>query len=218
MILLFSGGVDSFIAYHFLNKPKTLYLDLGTPYSEKEIEFVKKVDPNIIIDRNLGYLGEMQQGEKAYIPFRNMLMAAHAVRYSDTVVIAGLKDDQVSDKNEEIFKKFSDIFSEMEGRMILVHSPFWGYTKSDIVKWFLEFAGTENQLLETVSCYSPDNTNYCGKCPCCFRKWVAFWNNGIQMDFYNDDLMDEYYKSATTEKYIPDRNLSIMVAIDAYRS
>ena len=47
MILLFSGGIDSFIAYHYLKEPRTLYLDLGTPYTKKEIEFVKKIDPKI---------------------------------------------------------------------------------------------------------------------------------------------------------------------------
>jgi len=218
MILLFSGGVDSFIAYSYLGGPKTLYFNLGTPYAQKEIEFVKKVDPKIIIDVNLRYLGKTQQGDKAYVPFRNMLMAAEAVRYDDHVVIAGLKDDQVSDKNESIFGKFSDLFSEMEGRPITVSSPFWQATKSDIVKWYLNNGGKEESLLETVSCYSSIIDNYCGNCPCCFRKWVAFRGNGIDLDFNNNILMDEYYQSAKEGKYILQRNEAIMREIDAYRS
>ena len=40
MILLFSGGIDSFVAYHYLGKPKTVYFDLGTPYTGKEIKVI----------------------------------------------------------------------------------------------------------------------------------------------------------------------------------
>lgn len=218
MILLFSGGVDSFIAYYYLGKPKTLYLDLSTPYTDKEIEFVRRIAPDTIFDNNLQYLGETQQGEKAYIPFRNMLMAAEAARYDDQIVIAGLKDDKVSDKNEGIFKKFSDIFSEMEGRRIRVVSPFWRFTKSDIVRWFLLEGGSSDDLLATVSCYSPEPDNYCGRCSCCFRKWIALRSNGIDLGFYNEPLMDEYYESAKNDKYIPERNVAIMREIDAYRS
>jgi len=216
IILLFSGGIDSFVAWHYLNKPKTVYFNLRSRYSEKELQVIKSINPEIIIDESLN-LNDREIGEKAYIPFRNLLLAAQAVKYSDTVVIAGVKDDVVSDKNELIFQETSDILSKLEGREILVMSPFWRMTKEQVVKWFLSNGGTEQEILSTVSCYDPDpNVTYCGNCPSCFRKWNALRSNGIDIKFYNERLMREYYNKAIDRIYIPERNLSIIREIDAY--
>ena len=216
MILLFSGGIDSFVAYHYLDKPKTVYFDLNTPYSDKEIKTIKKLIPSTIIDKSLS-LGDRQIGEKAYIPFRNLYLAMLAVKYSNDVVIVGIKDDLVSDKNKDIFEEFSDLLSKLEQRSIKVLSPFWDLTKYQIVKWYLENI-RDNKLLDTVSCYSEIGGNYCGECSSCFRKWNAFVSNGIPIDFYNNELMGEYYQAALDGKYIKERNESIIGAIDAYRS
>ena len=53
MILLFSGGIDSFVAWHYLNKPKTVYFNLQSRYSLREISVVKKLIPTTIIDNSL---------------------------------------------------------------------------------------------------------------------------------------------------------------------
>jgi 7-cyano-7-deazaguanine synthase len=213
MILLFSGGIDSYVAWHYLRKPATVYFNLRSRYSNKEIRVVKKLIPSTIIDNSLN-LSDREIGEKAYIPFRNLLLAAQAVKYSDLVVIAGLKDDIVSDKNELIFSKMSELLSEMEGRNIEIVSPFWDTTKDEVVKWFLKNGGTEEQLLSTVSCYSPDeDITYCGSCPSCFRKWIALNNNGIEIEFYNEQLMREYYLRAINGHYIPERNRAIIETI-----
>jgi 7-cyano-7-deazaguanine synthase len=217
-ILLLSGGIDSFVAWHWFNKPQTLYFNLRSRYSEKEMRVVKRLDPSIIIDDSLN-LGSREIGDKAYIPFRNLLLAAQAVKYSDVVVIAGLKDDVVSDKNEAIFQDMSTILSKMEGRSIQVISPFWQHTKEQVVKWFLTNGGTEQKILSTVSCYDPDpDVTYCGRCPSCFRKWVALRSNGIDVPFFNTQLMNEYYQKAQQGVYITERNLSIVREIDAYHS
>lgn len=216
MILLFSGGIDSFVAWHFLGRPPTLYFNLRSRYSEKEMKVVMKLIPSTIIDESLD-LSSRECGEKAYIPFRNLLLACQAVKYSDTVVIAGVADDDVSDKNEQIFLKFSHLLSELEGRCIDIISPFWGMTKEKVVRWYKDNIGDEI-ILQTISCYSTERTTYCGACPSCFRKWVALRSNGYDLNFYNDSLMQKYYESALSGKYIDERNLAIEREIDAYRS
>lgn len=210
-ILLFSGGIDSYIAWHYLKYPQTVYFDLKTPYSQKEIKVIKKLIPATMIDESLN-LSERQVGKNAYIPFRNLYLAMLACKYSDTIVIAGLKDDSVSDKNELAFLKFSMLLSDLEQRQITVTSPFWQMTKEDIVKWFLyKFPpGASEYLYNTVSCYSEEDTNYCGKCPSCFRKWCALRANGIDIDFYNKKLMLDYYEKALKGYYIPERNKLII--------
>lgn len=217
-ILLFSGGIDSYVAYHYLGKPQTLYFNCRSRYSQKELPVVQKLVPGTIIDNSLD-LHDREYGEKAYIPFRNLLFACQAVKYSDNIIIAGVADDMVSDKNEEIFLEFSRLLSKLEGRSISVNSPFWSMTKSQVVKWFLEHGGSANELLQTVSCYDPNpEVIYCGACPSCFRKWCALRSNGVYLDFWNQELMDRYYQAALEGKYLPQRNMQIIREIDAYRN
>lgn len=220
MILLFSGGIDSYVAYHYLRYPQTVYFDLKTPYTKKEKKVVKKLIPDTIIESSLD-LSSRQIGEKAYIPFRNLYLAMLAVKYSDTIVIAGVKDDDVSDKNESIFKEFSRLLSTMENRPINVISPFWNMTKEQVVGWYQQYLIINkvwgHSLLDTISCYSEENTNYCGKCPSCFRKWCALRANGYDIDFYNMELMSEYLNRALSKQYIPERNDMIVKLIFEYR-
>jgi 7-cyano-7-deazaguanine synthase in queuosine biosynthesis len=215
MILLFSGGVDSFIAYHWLNWPLTVYFDLGTPYSRKEIMTVKLLINSTKVEKCLD-LSSRQVGENAYIPFRNLYLAMLACKYSDEIVIVGIKGDNVSDKTPEIFLKFSNILSEMEDREIRVTSPFWNRTKDEIVEWYVNEGLSVEDLLDTTSCYSPGNLTYCGECPSCYRKWVAFYNNNIKIDFYNGPLMASYLTRAKEGHYIAERNRSIIKATKDY--
>lgn len=217
-ILLFSGGIDSFCAYHYLGKPQTVYFDLRTKYSAKEKANVQKLVPSIIIDHSLD-LASREFGETAYVPFRNLLLAAQAATYSNIIYIVGVKDDRVSDKNEHIFKQMSEILSKIEGREIQIFSPFWHMTKAEVVHWYLTNVTSDpTGLINTVACYSEEHTNYCGKCPCCFRKWNALQENGVDIPFYNEELLNQYYQYAKEGKYIPERNQAIIHTIDAYRS
>ncbi len=219
-VLLFSGGVDSYIAWHYLGKPKTVYFNLKNRYWQNELVAVRTLIPNTIIDNTLDLSDREFKTPNAYIPFRNLLLACQAVKYSDRIVIAGLKDDKVSDKNEKAFKKFSYIMSELEGRKITVTSPFWNITKEEAVHWYLNKELSKDRLMETFSCYTSifeegHAANYCGMCPACFRKWVAFSRNGIHdLDFYNEELMEEYLQKALSEEYIASRNLAIIKTIE----
>lgn len=212
-ILLFSGGVDSYIAYYWLNKPQTLYFNLKNRYSKRELQVVKKLIPSTIIDESLN-IGDREVGEKAYIPFRNLLLACLANKYSDNIYIIGIEDDVVSDKNEQIFLEFSELLSKLEGRKINVLSPFWNMSKVELIKWYLDNSFPVENLYQTISCYdSAEQSNYCGKCPSCFRKWVGFQLNGLDLPFYNDDLVVDYYNRALQGVYSHKRNKNIIEAV-----
>jgi len=214
MILLLSGGIDSFVAYHYLNKPKTVYFDLDTPYTEKEIKVVKTMDPNIIIDSSLKFLGKEQEGDKAFIPYRNLYLAMRASMYDNNICIAGIKGDDVSDKTKRAFLEFSSTLTRLSEHKVSVVSPFWDMTKEEIVAWYLKNVENPIDLVHgTVSCYSQENTNYCGVCPCCFRKWAALVNNDIPIKFHNFELVKEYTKAALNHKYVPERNDAILSAV-----
>ena len=70
-ILLFSGGVDSYIAYYYLNKPKTIYFDIGSEYSRIEYEVTQQLIPNTIIDNSLNLSSRQLMDINAFIPMRN---------------------------------------------------------------------------------------------------------------------------------------------------
>lgn len=210
MILLFSGGIDSFVAYHYLGKPETVYFNLHTKYSRKEMTVVKSLIPNTIIEDCINFESR-EEADTAFVPYRNLHLALLANKYSNTIVIAGLKDDMVNDKNEAVFLQFSRLMSDMMGRNISVTSPFWNMTKADVVKWYLNNGGTKEDLLMTISCYSKENVRYCGQCPACFRKWNALQANGVtDLHFYNTELMRKYFEDAVNCKYDRDRNFSII--------
>jgi len=217
-ILCLSGGLDSVIAYYFLGKPQTIFFDTKT-YSDKEKAVVLKIAPHTIIDNSLDF-SEIDTNENAFIPGRNLLFAMRAAQYSDEVVIAGVKDDVVGDKNENAFYSISRTI-----RLILnnpdfkLTSPFWEVTKSDIVKSLLENeTDAVNIINSTFSCYSPNMFGKeCHACPACFRKWNALWDNNIKTPFTNKELMQEYYTKALDDGYIEERNKSIIKCVEEFR-
>lgn len=227
-VLLFSGGIDSFCARRYLTSGrhkgwlKYLYFDLGTPYTKKEVEYVKKVEPGIIIDDSLRFLGETQIGSKAFVPYRNVFLAMRAASLGfERIWIAGVKDDQVNDKSEVAFLDFSAFLSRysIEGQVVRISSPFWHLTKAEVIHLMLEkqFV-TREDLLSTVACYSEEDTNYCGKCNCCFRKWIALRANGIQQDFHNEAMIEEYYQKCKSGQYDETRARTTIKIIEDYRS
>lgn len=209
-ILLFSGGIDSYIGWYYLNKPQTVYFDVGSRYSEKEKLVIKNLIPSTIIDNSI-FLGDVEQEDNAFIPYRNLLLASIAsARYSDNVWICGLKDDKVEDKNKEIFELWSNHLTELnKGKQVSIKSPFWGMTKVDIVKWFdKHYHSKRNILTSTVSCYSSGIEPYCGICKACFRKAAALYSIGIKLPFYNINLVKQYFKLFSNSNYY-DENRSI---------
>jgi 7-cyano-7-deazaguanine synthase in queuosine biosynthesis len=221
-VLLFSGGIDSYVAWHYLGKPKTVYFDLNTPYTKNEIGVIQNLIPSTIIEKVIDF-SSRQEGIHAFVPYRNLHLALLANKYADTIIIAGLKDDKVNDKNERVFRQFSYLMSDMMGRKIVVNSPFWENTKEQIVYWYLTVhGGSKENLLQTISCYTPEKSsgikNYCGECPACFRKFTALRINGIyELPFHNYNLMVDYKKKAEAGSfYIPDRNRAILKVLKEY--
>lgn len=207
MILCFSGGLDSLIAWHYLGYPKCVFFRC-TDYSDTELISATTLNPNVIIDNSLN-VQHLQVGKNAYIPHRNLIFAALASNYDNDVVIAGVKDDKVEDKNPLAFKVMGDVLSKTSKSTITVTSPFWKMTKSSIVAWFLDHVPDARMYIQqSVSCYSDEK--YCGRCPSCFRKANALFENGIDYPFFDVALFTEYYEKALRGCYTVERNYSIV--------
>lgn len=214
MILGFSGGLDSLAAYYYLGRPKTVYFRCSE-YSNKEAEVVRKLVPKTIIDTSMDLTGAAT-GVNAYIPYRNLLFALRAANYGTEIIIAGIKDDKVSDKSPEAFDLMTTVMNHLDpDGHISVTSPFWDWTKEDIVR-FLLIQPSGRALIETsTSCYHPTKT-YCGACPSCFRKACALWKSGNHLKWHNKEMMLDYLNRAKKGQYIPERNESIIKFVIEY--
>jgi len=191
---MFSCGIDSLSAWFYLNKPKCVYIDMKTKYSEKEKQCIKdlqKIIPDlkikIIEEINLG---QFEVGEKAFIPYRNLIIAAIGSIYGDRIIITGIEDDNVEDKSLEAFQIMTECLNSISkpDKHVTIDSPFWNMSKSKIIKWMLNNVDNAEEILRTsISCYSNEN-GQCGKCPSCLRKAIAFEKNNLKIDFFNNDI------------------------------
>jgi len=218
--LLFSGGMDSYIAYMYLTATGMfekrhiipLYINYHGEYCDAEQEVAVKLIPHTIVLSDVLNLSKLETGEKRYIPNRNLLMASIATNYSNTVMMAGLVDDNVGDKSKSFCRSASLVLSESLGRDIVFTSPFWSHEKADIVGWLLDVLGKEvalAEIMKTKSCYSKTEL-YCGKCPSCFRKMCALAYHDIFIPFTNFNLVINYY--ATRANYPHKRLVGIYKA------
>jgi len=130
-VLLFSGGLDSFIAYNYLQvegkNPVPLYVDYEGKYTSKEKDIATYVlQETKIISGMFNFFG-IEKGDKAFIPNRNMYLIGAASSFSDdvtTIYLAGLKDDNVGDKCDAFYTLMGKTLSQSLGREIEVISPF----------------------------------------------------------------------------------------------
>lgn len=183
-VILYSGGVDSFLVHHALNRDNIqhslLYFDLGGKYSENEVslfqsnEFKHYIGQEVKISKclNMGVL----EHDDAYIPNRNIVatIMAHSVCGYDNIWIGGTLSDRVNDNNSEVFLRISDLLSHVHGKKITITSPFWNDHKCQLVKDFVDTNGwtqyesriTAQQALinSTFSCYYPNETKIVTAC------------------------------------------------------
>lgn len=209
-VLLYSGGMDSFIANWLLNPDILLYIKVGSRYEDKELKFVHRFIEDFDFSRkfheiNLSFLRNFEM-ENAHIPLRNLFFIEIASLFGDVVYLNALKGETSKDKSKR-FRKSSqtlinycldDILGLETQRRVKIEFPFKGLTKTKLLKKYLEsvneyFVPTQKQYLEkyTVSCYS-DIDDSCGWCMSCYRRWVAEINNGIYSTRYSKNPYDYY--------------------------
>lgn len=228
VVVLVSGGIDSFLAYMKIHEWKENYpgrykdatiipvfINYGQPYVRKELIACKKLfddgvsrleilSASLLENLSASLLTGEGNEDNPFIPNRNLTLASMVMtKYSpDVIVIAGLEDDNVIDKNPTAFRKMSIILSEFSKKPVEVISPFWNSTKGQIVRDFLKNGGNPADLLLAVSCYN-GGEEHCGNCPACFRRYVALESNGIDAGELNWSIVKKYLPSL--DNYNTDR-------------
>lgn len=199
--IMYSGGLDSLIAYHFANKiglePFCVYVDLGHPYAVAEWKAIAAsgvpVEPLSMVSL-YGLIGRRMTNQ--IIPSRNVLLATIGGMFSPVVWINALDGEQNGkehDKSEKFFAgmtnmlTFTNDFFQKETK---VESPFAHMSKAETIKWALSNGVDIVSLFNTTSCYSGTK---CGTCLTCYKRYTAFLLNGIEEPGYLANPMKSDY-------------------------
>lgn len=215
-ILLYSGGVDSLIAWYYLGFPLRLYVDLGARYSRWEraslLGNAPSRDSVMILDLKLWGVYERKD---AWLPMRNMLLImTAAAEGADTIYLVAQKGEQsVPDRKPEFFAQMSQMMTEQNKREIVVEPVFPDLDKSAMVGWYLKSGYDPQLLVLAYSCYS-GWVHPCGQCAACWRKFIALEDNGIRL--FGGSILrcrilrwgEEYYYNRLDE-YSPERAKSM---------
>lgn len=224
-ILLFSGGMDSYIAWHYLNRPPVIFLNAKQSYWRKELDAVKNIskkykDMKVIVDGSLD-LSKWEEDDH-YIPYRNVFFSMIASLYAKKVYLVGIKGDLVDDNNPKAARLMSGFYKNFNhNQEVVVTSPFYNMTKSEIVKWYIGKRLPIKNLLISRSCYAESSSGQCGRCSSCFRRWVALENNDVHENYDSPPWewkeVKRYVVDIKKGKYDEDRAKETLAALKKHR-
>ena len=174
-VLLYSGGMDSYIISKLWNPDVKLYIDYGTEQCKEE---VKRLPEDVTI-KKIDLSEYIENDGKSTIPLRNLLFASVAINYGDVVAIGGVKDDLHYDKSRRFARKATHLFNfvlmrEDSKRKVKVIVPYRGFTKAELLQRYIDHGGDIKELEEkSWSCYTPKDNKPCGECNPCKRREKA---------------------------------------------
>lgn len=190
-VLLFSGGMDSLVAWHQLGQPQRVYVRIGAPYEARELESIGRrglKDGLLVLDAGR-WLGKTANAD-GRVPLRNLTFALAAAAHTgaDEVVLGALAGETSPDKSRRFARLASAAMTASEGRRIRLALPFRGTTKTQLVALGLRSVGPV-ALASAPSCYAsvlPKGVAGCGTCSSCLRRWVAMTLNGLEERYMAD--------------------------------
>lgn len=200
-VMLFSGGLDSFIQWRLLEQPKAIYFAIGHKAESKELGNIGRIRQKFNGDIGIKFFLNLGRFEfnNGYIPFRNLLFLILASNYSDNIILCQIAE-WAPDKNKYFYRKTEQLLREagkgsFQGinKKVKVYTPFAGYTKTQLVKEYLKIGPAEDLTTYTRSCYS-DGELSCGKCTACISRYVAMVNNGISERYEQIPNLSDYKK------------------------
>lgn len=176
-VLLYSGGLDSWLIDKLWKPDVKLYVDMNTKYSLSECFNL----PKDVKRENLD-LGKWER-EDAIIPLRNLYLLMLASNYGDEITMGCLAGDRSLDKTYEFSEKSEELLNYLyspqwwipEGRKIKINTYFKQFTKTELLKKYLDEGGNiEQAWKESFSCYNPTGLDVCYNCKPCQRKFITF--------------------------------------------
>ena len=168
-VLLYSGGMDSWLISKIYKPDLKIYVDMCSSYSKNELINIKKNKNIKIIKLDLS----LYERTDKIIPLRNMYLVMLASKYGNEICIGATAGDRVLDKTYKFCNLADNLLSYLYKpqhwnpvqRNINVVIPFKKYTKSKLVQMYVKKGGNiEKAFYETFSCYNPKKNKPCWNC------------------------------------------------------
>ena len=181
-VLLYSGGMDSYLIDKIIKPDMKLFFDIGTKQNEQE----KKRLPKDVIIKRIDLNEYVQDDNLLTIPLRNLIFLTIAINYADTIILGTTADDLHYDKKETFIKATEKLFNsvltkELISKKIKIEIPYKDKTKIEILNEYIKQGGDiEKAYRECFSCHYPEN-NECGKCVPCKKKIETFKMFGYEI-------------------------------------
>lgn len=204
-VLLYSGGMDSWLIDRLWNPDVKIYVDVDGTYSKEEINRLPQ-DVKVIHFP----LGQYEEANK-FIPLRNLYFLMLASNYGDELCLgATIGDCGSKDKTPEFFDMAEDmlnfLWSEQSitlGKHITIEKRFVTMSKDQMVKEYLAMGGNiEDVYHGTFSCFNPQDGQPCLACKPCFRRFVTLYNNGHDYSLEEKKRMYDYICKDVLERKV----------------
>lgn len=202
-VLLYSGGMDSWLIDKLWKPDIKLFIRLHTKSNDIEYERIKNDKSVLIKDFDLS---EFENKKTYFLPLRNLHLITLASHYGNEICLGSVKYSVHKDNNET-FQTLAEstinyLLSESSEKISIV-MPYWNKSKTELLSDYLRFGGNiDKAYKETFSCYNPDeNGNECMDCISCASKFAAFYNCGYK---FNDETINKFIRFCKNQKYLPD--------------
>ena len=202
--ILYSGGLDSRILYHYAitkysdAEVSCIYYRHGAESEAAELALL----PDFVQIRTVEWLSdEIRPLAKTsdpfataiYIPGRNLVFACLAAsqELSDEIWMGTMYDEdneQATDKNEFFRSKTSELLTYVLSpfkEKVILRFPFVEeeFTKLDAIEWALENGLSKDDIKRTTSCWHNIEGIPCGICKQCLKRFLIFEILGIREEY-----------------------------------
>lgn len=183
-VLLYSGGMDSWLIDKLWKPDVRLYINIHGSYSDEEI---KRLPKDVkVIDLPIG----IYEQENKYVPLRNLYFLMIASNYGDELCYGAVAGDwRQRDKTPEFVKMAEDMLNYLLGpqskvdtpRHIHIETKFLYMHKNEILAEYIKQGGSLKALYEdSFSCFTPIDGKPCLSCKPCFRKYICMASLGYE--------------------------------------
>lgn len=197
-VLLYSGGMDSWLIDKLWKPDKKIYIDIEGSYSKDEISRLPK-DVEIV---KLP-IGIYEQPSK-YVPLRNLYFLMIASNYGDELCLGATGGDWGSkDKTPEFFAKAEDMLNFLlskqskvdSSRHIHIETKYLYMYKNELLEEYVKQGGSLESLYnDSFSCFTPVNGKPCLSCKPCFRKYVCLADAGFEFSKQERETMYNFVR------------------------
>lgn len=183
-VLLYSGGLDSWLIDKLWKPDVKIFIDNKIPYNEIEKSRLPEDVKIINFD-----MREYELEENTHtIPLRNLIFICIASYYGEEICLGTVKGDEHYDNSIEFLNNaeqlLNSLYKEFEHlglkeKKIKIVAPYKNYSKAELIRLYVENGGSIQEAYDkTFSCYTPINGKECGNCKPCTKKRQAFEENG----------------------------------------